>query len=130
MTYILERVPAKLAAMHRRVIIPLLLTASLALAQVTSDRQESKPVRLSPSTFENLKVDAKLLRGGNGVVVHATITKAGRVTGIEFVTGNADLMPEVRKALANWRYRPCVYEGHRVAVETKIEVTFDPLTGG
>jgi protein TonB len=115
--------------MCRFVTIPLLLTA-LAFAQMTPNEGDSKPVRISPSIIEHPKVDAKLLRRGTRVVVHAIITKTGRVSNIEFVKGNADLMPEVRKTLANWRYKPYVYQGRPVEVETTIDVAFDPLTGG
>ena len=121
-----KRLSTTLAEMSRSLTIPFLL-ASLAFSQVTRSEPDSKPVRIAPSTIEHPKVDAKLLQHGTRVVVHAIITKEGKVTNIKFVKGNADLMPEVRKTLAHWRYKPYVYQGHSVEVETTIEVAFDPL---
>jgi len=46
---------------------------------------------------------------------------------IEFVRGNSDLMPEVRKRLKDWKYKPYIYRGHPVELETTIEIRFDPL---
>lgn len=113
-----------------RVIVSYLWIAWLwagAIAQAGQPR--SQPVRVSPGTAENPKVDAKLLAGTH-VVVHAIISKTGEVRGVEFIRGNADLMPDIRKALMTWKYKPYVYRGHPVEVETTIYINFDPLTGG
>jgi outer membrane biosynthesis protein TonB len=100
--------------MSRSLTLPLLLTALIS-AQVTFGQQtrkfSSKAIRVAPSTAENPKADAKLLRRGTSVVVHAIITKTGHVTNIEFVKGNAELMSEVRRTLKNWKYKPFIYQG-------------------
>jgi len=36
-------------------------------------------------------------------------------------------MPEVRKRLKDWKYKPYIYRGHPVELETTIEIRFDPL---
>ena len=90
----------------------------------------SKPVCVSPSTTDYPRVDAKFLRRGASVVVHAIISRTGKVANVEFIRGNANLMPEVRKALKNWKCKPCIYRGHPVEVETTIQINFDPLVGG
>src|SRR6267378_2309141 len=85
---------------HKRcsacLIIPLLSTA-LATAQVMSDQEArkslSKPVCVSPSTTDYPWVDAKLLRRGASVVVHAIISQTGKVANVEFIRGNANLVP-------------------------------------
>jgi Gram-negative bacterial TonB protein C-terminal len=104
------------------------LASACAIAQ-TSQKPRPEPSRVSPSTNENLKVESKLLRRGTQVVVNATISKTGEVRNVKFIKGNPDLMPEVRKALRTWKYKPYVYLGHAVEVETIIYVNFDPLTG-
>jgi outer membrane biosynthesis protein TonB len=110
----------------------LLLLTALAAARVTLGQQppksQPKPVRVSPRNIEKPKVDAKLLQHGTSVTVHAMISKTGEVTNIRFVKGNADLMPEVLKAPKTWKYKPYVYKGHPVEVESTIFVNFDPLT--
>jgi len=114
-----------------RAIVFYLCIASLSAGAVAQVGQPpSQPVRVFPSTAENPKVAAKLLRRGTHVVVHAIIGKTGEVRDVEFIKGNADLMPEVRKALVTWKYKPYVYRGHPVEVETTIYINFDPLTGG
>lgn len=118
--------------MLSRVIVSLLyvaLASGCAVAQ--ADRKlQSRPVRISPSTTEKPKVDAKLLRRGTWVLVRAVISKTGEIKNVEFIKGNADLMPEVRKALKTWKYKPYLYQGHAVDVDTTISVSFDPLTAG
>ena len=115
-----------------RCIVVLLLLTKLTVAQVRPAqprKPESKPVRISPTTDENPKIDHKLLRRGRTVVVHAIISKTGEITTVEFVKGNADLMPEVQRTLKKWKYKPYVYQGHPVEVETNILVNFDPMGG-
>jgi TonB family protein len=109
-----------------------LLMAVLAAAPVIPVQQKppSKLLRVSPSTPDKPRVDAKLLRRGTSVVVRAIITKSGRVANVEFVKGNADLMPDVRNALKNWKYKPYIYQGHPIEVETTIHINCDPLVGG
>jgi len=114
-----------------RAIASCLCIASLSAGTVAQvGERRSPPARVSPSNAQHPKVDAKLLRRGTHVVVHAIISKTGDVRGAEFIKGNADLMPEVRKALMTWKFKPYVYRGHAVEVETTIDINFDPLTGG
>jgi outer membrane biosynthesis protein TonB len=115
-----------------RIIVSLLwvaLASGCAIAQA-DHKSQSRPVRVSPSPTENPKVDAKLLRRGTQVLVRAIISKTGDIRNVEFIKGNADLMPEVRKTLRTWKYKPYLYQGHTVEVETTVYVNFDPLTGG
>jgi Gram-negative bacterial TonB protein C-terminal len=115
-----------------RVIVSLLcvaLASGCAVAQA-DHKSQFQPVRVSPSTTENQKVDVKLLRRGTQVLVRAIISKTGEIRNVEFIKGNADLMPEVRKTLRTWKYKPYLYQGHAVEVETTIYVNFDLLTGG
>lgn len=118
--------------MLSRVIVSLLCVALASWCAVgqTDHKSQSRPVRISPSTTEKPKVDAKLLRRGTQVLVRAIISKAGEIRNVEFIKGNADLMPEVRKTLKTWKYKPYLYQGHAVEVETTISVNFGPLTGG
>jgi len=89
-----------------------------------------EPLRISPTHLERPKVDTKLLQHGTSVTVPAIISKTGHITDIKFVKGNADLMPEVRRVLKSWRYKPYIYHGQPVEVESDILGNFDPLTGG
>ncbi len=110
----------------------LLLTVLASAGEAPGQRlPESKAnlIRISPSIDEKPKADTKLLEHGTRVTVHAVISKTGDVTKIKFVKGNSDLMPEVRKALKRWRYKPYIYQGHPMEVDTTIFVSFDPLTG-
>jgi|SRR6266496_3077341 len=112
----------------------IVLLAMLVGAQITIGQQvrrsPSKLIRILPVTTENPRVDVKLLRRGSSVLVHAIISKSGDVTSIKFLSGNADLMPEVRKELKTWQFKPYIYHGQVVDVETVIHVNFDLLIGG
>lgn len=118
--------------MFLRLIIPLVWTGLIAV-QATSGQEvrkfPSKLVRISPKSDEIPKVNADLLRHGTSVVVHAIISKTGEVGKIEFVKGNSDLMPEVRKRLKDWKYKPYIYQGRAGELETTIEIRCDPLGG-
>jgi protein TonB len=113
--------------MFLRLTISLVLTGLIA-AQVTSGQEvrklPSKLVRISPKTDEIPKVSAELLRHGTSVVVHAIISKTGKVSKIEFVKGNSDLMPEARKRIKDWKYKPYIYQGQPVELDTTIEIRF------
>jgi hypothetical protein len=115
---------------HATVLIVCIALASECAIAQTSQKPGSESVRVSPSANENPKVDSNLLQRGTRVVVHGIITKTGKLKDIKFVEGNADLMPEALKAIRTWKYKPYVYHGHPVDVETTIYINFDPLNGG
>jgi hypothetical protein len=99
---------------------------SSAPAKPATPKPLPKIIRISPTSSSDHEMpDIKLLRHGTRVVVHALITKTGDLTEIKFVQGNADLMPWVLKDLKMWKYKPYLYEGQPVEVESEIGVGFD-----
>lgn len=62
---------------------------------------------------------------GLRVVLRATITKTGEVRNIEFVSGNPKFLPEVVEAVRHWKYKPYIYKGEPVELDTTIDVNVD-----
>jgi TonB-like protein len=62
---------------------------------------------------------------GRRVVLHATLTKTGEVKNIEFVSGNPKFLPQVVEAVRHWKYKPSIYQGEPVELDTTIEVRID-----
>jgi periplasmic protein TonB len=58
------------------------------------------------------------------VVLHAIISRDGRITALEVVSGHPLLVQAALDAVRQWRYRPTYLGGEAVEVETSITVTF------
>jgi protein TonB len=58
------------------------------------------------------------------VVLHAVISRDGRITALEVVSGHPLLVQAALDAVRQWRYRPTYLGGEPVEVETTITVIF------
>jgi len=58
------------------------------------------------------------------VVLHAIISRDGRIDFLEVVSGPPLLVPAALDAVRQWRYRPTLLNGEPVEVETSITVNF------
>jgi protein TonB len=58
------------------------------------------------------------------VILQATIDTEGRITNIRVVQGDPILVKASIDAVKEWRYRPYVFKGEPVVVETTIKVQF------
>lgn len=67
---------------------------------------------------------AKAARVSGIVMLHATISKAGDITDLHVICGPQMLQDASIKAVQQWKYRPYIFHGEPVEVETTIRVTF------
>ncbi len=58
------------------------------------------------------------------VVLHEIITREGRITLLEVVSGSPQFVQAALDAVRQWRYRPTFLTGEPVEVETTITVMF------
>jgi TonB family protein len=58
------------------------------------------------------------------VVLHAVITREGKISAVEPVIGPPELIPGAVDAVKQWQYRPYLLNGVPVEVETEINVVF------
>jgi len=118
---------------HRQFVVGLayLGLAVLAAAQ-TADTQKPK-LRISSGVAQGLRthtVDpiypAVARNAGiyGDVVLHATIDTKGHITSIRPVQGDPILVKASIDAVKQWRYRPFVFKGEPVEVETTIKIQF------
>jgi len=93
----------------------------------------SNPVSIPESAASNMllfKVEpeypriAKAARVSGIVILHATISKAGDITNLRAICGPQMLQDASIKAVQQWKYRPYIFHGEPVEVETTIRVTF------
>jgi TonB family protein len=69
-------------------------------------------------------VIAKQTKTEGTVVLHAIISRDGRITALEVVSGHPLLVQAALEAVLQWRYRPTYLGGEPVEVETTITVIF------
>ena len=63
------------------------------------------------------------------VVLHATISREGRIENLQVVSGPPLLVKSAIDAVLQWRYRPYYLNNEPVEVETQVTVNFT-LSGG
>jgi TonB family protein len=69
-------------------------------------------------------LEAKLRRIQGKVVVSATITKEGKISRVEAVSGPLLLIDAARTAVSQWEYKPYLLDKEPVEVEADIDVVF------
>jgi len=72
---------------------------------------------------------ARQARIQGSVVLHALISRDGRIEKLQVVSGHPMLVQSAINAVSHWRYRPYVLNNEPVEIETQITVNFT-LTGG
>ena len=63
-------------------------------------------------------------RQSGTVVLHAIISRDGRINSLEVVSGSPFFVPAALDAVRQWRYQPTLLNGEPVEVETTITVMF------
>jgi TonB family protein len=58
------------------------------------------------------------------VLLHAVISKEGRITDLRLISGRKELAPAAIGAVQQWRYKPYLLMGNPVEVDTEIQVNF------
>jgi protein TonB len=56
--------------------------------------------------------------------LHAIISRDGRITALQVVSGSPFFVQAALEAVRQWRYRPTMLDGESVEVETTISVEF------
>lgn len=67
---------------------------------------------------------ARQARVQGTVVLHAVISREGRIRDLQFLSGHPMLASAAIDAVRQWRYRPYILNGEPVEVETEITVNF------
>jgi TonB family protein len=67
---------------------------------------------------------AKAARVSGTVVLQAVISKTGNIIGLRIISGPAMLQQAAYDAVKTWRYRPYLFKGEPVDVDTTINVNF------
>jgi TonB family protein len=93
-------------------------TSRLPLANVESGIQATRP----PLRFVYPKYSEVSARGV--VALTADVDATGAVRSVRVVKGNRSLAAAAISAVRKWRYRPYLRDGHPVATETNIVISF------
>jgi protein TonB len=67
---------------------------------------------------------ARQARIQGSVVLHAVISKSGKVEGLQVVSGHPMLTASALQAVKQWQYKPYILNGQPVEVETNVTVNF------
>ncbi|HEX3585225.1 MAG TPA: energy transducer TonB [Candidatus Angelobacter sp.] len=121
--------------MAKRQFLAVLACAALAVLVAAQTEPAKQPSRLKVSSgvAEGLKTHtvnpiyppAARNAGIQGdVILQATIDTKGHITNIRAVQGDPILVKASIDAVKEWRYRPYVFNGEPVQVETTIKVRF------
>jgi len=96
-------------------------------------KAEKHPLRLSEPVVEAQLLSrieprypplALQTRQEGTVVLHAIISRDGRINAVEMVSGSPLFLQAALDAVRQWRYRPTLLNGEPVEVETTITVMF------
>jgi protein TonB len=96
-------------------------------------QQEKRPVKLSEGVLEAQLISrvepqypplAIQTKTEGTVRLHAIISRDGRITSLDVLSGHPFLVKAALDAVRQWRYRPTLLNGEPVEVETSITVIF------
>jgi protein TonB len=96
-------------------------------------QQEKHPVKLSEGVVEAQMISriepqyptiAIQTKTEGTVRLHAIISRDGRITSLDVLSGHPFLVKAALDAVRQWRYRPTLLNGEPVEVETSITVIF------
>jgi TonB family protein len=96
-------------------------------------QQEKHPVKISEGVLEAQLISriepqypslALQTRTQGTVRLHAIISRDGRITSLDVISGHPFLVKAALDAVRQWRYRPTTLNGEPVEVETFITVIF------
>ena len=96
-------------------------------------QQEKRPVKVSEGVLQAQLVSrieprypllASQTRQAGTVILHAIISRDGRINALEVVSGSPFFVQAALEAVRLWRYRPTMLNGEPVEVDTTITVIF------
>jgi TonB family protein len=90
--------------------------------KVATEIQNLRLVEQVKPTYPEL---AKLSRTEGTVVLQILITKDGKVSKVEIVSGPPLLTRAAQDAVKNWKYKPTIVNGQEVEVSTQVKVQFN-----
>jgi protein TonB len=97
-------------------------------------QQEKRPVKVSEGVLQAQLISrieprypplALETRRSGTVVLHAIISRDGRINALEIVSGSPFFVRAALDAVRQWRYRPTMLNGEPVEVDTTITVIFE-----
>jgi periplasmic protein TonB len=100
---------------------------------VPPPQQEKRPVKVSGGVMQAQLISrveprypplAVQTRQSGTVVLHAIISRDGRIDALQVVSGSPFFVQAALEAVRQWRYRPTMLDGEPVEVETTISVEF------
>jgi protein TonB len=100
---------------------------------VPPPQQEKRPVKASGGVMQAQLISrveprypalAVQTRQSGTVVLHAIISRDGRIDALQVVSGSPFFVQAALEAVRQWRYRPTMLDGEPVEVETTISVEF------
>src|SRR5438270_11804743 len=103
------------------------------LASAQANNTDPSHIRASPKVIEGLRNHyvvpqyprvAREQKIQGDVILTATIDKTGKIQNLRLVLGDPILGESAMAAVKKWRYRPYVFKGEPVEVETRITVQF------
>jgi protein TonB len=118
---------------HRQFVVVLAYLGLAVLAAAQTEPAKQPDLRISSGVAQGLKTHdvspiyppAARNAGIYGdVILHATIDTKGKISSIRPVQGDPILVRASIDAVKQWRYRPYVFNGKPVEVETTIKVVF------
>jgi TonB family protein len=104
-----------------------------ALQDATAVRPTPQRIRVSQQVSQGFLVraiapvypdNAKRRHVEGTVVLHAVIGKDGKVAELKPLSGSEELVPAAIDAVQQWVYRPYIFNGEPIAVDTQITVNF------
>lgn len=122
------------------IVLALLFVSTVALEQETGSPDATVPpctlhpvngrLCVSEGVFLGFlvrRVAPKLPKGANAdseVILHVTVAKNGRPVKIAVVSGDSMLAPSAALAVRHWLFRPYIYYGDYVEMESDVHVRF------
>jgi protein TonB len=95
--------------------------------------EENRPVKMSEGVVQAQLISrveprypalAQQIKLQGAVVLHAIISRDGRITALDVVSGHPLLVKAALDAVQQWRYHPTLLNGEPVEVDTTITVIF------
>jgi protein TonB len=96
-------------------------------------QQEKHPLKVSEGVLEAQLISrneprysplALQTKTEGTVLLHAFISREGRITSLDVISGHPLLVRAALEAVRQWRYRPTMLNGEPVEVETSITIIF------
>jgi TonB family protein len=116
-----DQVPDDKSAMTAATLAKTAPTPGLTTVRVSEKVAQQMALKKVEPVYPQV---AKISRITGTVVMLAVIGKEGKITALQLISGHPLLAPAALKAVKEWNYRPYIFDGEPVEVQTTIEVHF------